>query len=447
MIDPRDEVVNSDEELTGDELEELLDLQKEYDLKKQQLLEKKNKDAAGSKTFIEGLNAVAAKPIKLIDLDKRLFEFDIDQGKSEPCHEVDPLSKEMMRTRYHSAQTINETLKKNDIKLLSVNRALAKIVKPDFKEPQYDNWAFFGYIIDKSDFLTTTKNEKYVRFQIGTFTNTISLNLFGDAYKRYWKLIVGELVMVLNPNIYKHTKGFDFFLTENLNSLVVIGVIEGIGKCQAPGCKKYISTKFKLCEYHELQEEKKMLKNKRMELNGSIKLFNPLERSINEESRIYQNRSQFDSSKYFREDILQKQGSKRKLMDARANNNLEKKLMKMSNTPKFEKIGLLKSRSRQLEQARAKTVEAHNNVRDEFRSLTEGKKINLGMSKTDKIAKRNKWSSTVETLKMDQKQVREASRQASKENKRQQKAEESDDDLEIQFTPQQLQSYKQIRKD
>lgn len=387
--------IYSDTELTPDEDEALIDLQKEYELKKQQLMEKKKQQERGTDKFLNGLQRMAAKPVKPINLDKRIFQFDISLKLPVECDDIELFTKEPLRTKTIDMDQLLSIIKKHDIKPLNVPKLLAKVTKPDFKEPHYDNWAVIGYITEKSEILMTKNGDKYLKMKVGNFSHSVSLNLFGDAYKKHWKVYVGEMIIILNPFIYRHQHGFDLSLTEDLNNLLSIGTIKNITQCQADGCKKYINSKFKLCEFHDIQEEKKFLKNKRMELNGSIKMFNPHERALNEESRIYHAKSQFDGSKYVRDDIFQKQGSKRKLQDERARKNLEKKLLKL-NVPKYEKIGLVKLKTRELQLIKQSHLNYHKQLRDEFKSLAKNKQINLGMSKQDKLAKKHKWSENID---------------------------------------------------
>lgn len=396
-VDPRNEVVVSEDELTGDEHEELHDLQKEYELRKQEILARKKIQEDLANKFIEGLKT-GTRPVKTIDYNNRIFEFDLAGGKSVSCEENDPFTKEPMNSKNFEFPQVIKELTDKKIKLLNVKRCLAKIIKPQYHEPAYDNWAFIGYIVSKSDLLKTIKNETYLRLKIGTFNNTINVNLFGDAYKRYWKMMVGELVIVLNPNIFKNKDGFDFYLTEDWNNMISLGIIKNMGKCNEPGCNRFINNQLKLCEFHEMKQETKFLKNKRMELNGSIKMFNPQERSLNEESRIYTRKSEFDRNKYHDENIFNKTGTKRKLQDEKSNKLLEDRLSKLLNITRYEKIGLLKNVNTQTKINKQKKETNNETLKQELKSLSQAKQMNLGMSRKDKLQKLNKWNENMKRI-------------------------------------------------
>ncbi|CAH6722792.1 minichromosome maintenance protein 10 [[Candida] jaroonii] len=388
MDDPRE--IISEDELTADENEELINLQKEYELKKKDLLEKK------ASKFHENLNT---RQVKKVDFEKRIFSFELPTLEKKEVDETEPLTGIPIRLRYYKHDEIIHIVK--DIKLMNVNKVLAKITKPDYKEPNYNNWAFIGFVVDKSKLLKTIKGEKYLKLRIGNFSHTVSVNLFGEGYSKYWQLPIGELVIILNPNIHKNPKGFDFFISENLNNILSIGMVKNIGKCKDDKCTNYIDPKDQYCDFHQSIQEKKFLKNKRMELNGSVKLFNPLQKrseylkELNEESKIFHMKSNFNSEKFVDENYFRKQGSKRKLEDEKSKRNLEEKLMALGGRAKYENLGLLKK-------TKISPIKSDSkpklNLKEELKSLTKGKKINLGMSKQDKIHKKQKWDKNMNIL-------------------------------------------------
>lgn len=389
MEDPREIV--SEDELTADENEELINLKKEYDLKKKELLNKKQS------TFHENLNT---RQVKKVDYEKRIFSFELPPLDKKEVDENDHLTGIPIRLRYYEQKKVDELLK--DIKLMNVNKTLAKITKPDYKEPNYNNWAFIGFVVDKSQVLKTIKGEKYLKLRIGNFHHSISVNLFGDGYVKYWQIAIGELIVILNPSIHKNPKGFDFYVSEDINNILTIGMIKNIGKCKDEKCTNYIDPKDQYCDFHQSIQEKKFLKNKRMELNGSVKLFNPLRKrseylkELNEESKIFQMKSNFNLEKFIDENYFRKQGSKRKLEDEKSKRKLEEKLMTLGGRAKYENLGLLKK-------SKISPIKPNSkpklNLKDELKLLTKGKKINLGMSKQDKIHKKQKWEKNMNILK------------------------------------------------
>lgn len=476
MIDPRDEEeIRSDDNLTNDEDEELINLQKQYELKVQSVLEKRKKDEKAQQKFVSGITTAPVK--RSINFENRIFTFDLGTPVDLDCDEEETFTRSKLRKRYYTDEAVQNYVQQHNIKLLTVYKVLAKIVKPQFKEPEYDNWAFIGVIVEKS-MLKTQQGDKYIKFRVGNFEHNISINLFGDAMKNCWTKIVGELVIILNPSIHHTGKNFEFYSGDDIRNIISIGIIKDIKKCEEPKCTKYVPGKYQYCEYHELKQEQKFLKNKRMELNGSVKLFNPkhklsqnTQKTYNEDSSLFHLKSQFDGSKYDQDTMFQNKGSKRKLQDAKANENLENKLMKISSI-RYNKIGLVKQ-----------STEMHNPISkskteliNEMKLLTKDKPINLGMSRDDKLNKLKRWndnltkakkpliikattikkpSNPTETSKSSDKSIDRSKIMASLTNRPQPKAklfedfeiESSDDELEISFTGKQLDEYNKLKQD
>lgn len=473
MIDPRDEQIQSDDELTNDEDEELINLQKQYDLKVQSVLAKRKQEEKSQQKFLDGITKVAVK--RSINYENRIFSFDLGDPMDKECDERERFTKMTLRKRYYTDETVQNYVKIHDIKLLTVYKVLAKIVKPQFKEPEYDNWAFIGVIVEKS-VLKTQQGDKYIKFRVGNFEHNISINIFGDAMKSCWTKIVGELVMILNPSIHHTGKNFEFYSSDDIKNILSIGIIKDIKKCEEPKCTKYIPGKYQYCEYHELKQEQQMLKNKRMELNGSVKLFNPkhkqsnlnTNKTYNEDSSLFQLKSNFDSSKYDQDTMFQNQGSKRKLQDAKVNERLENKLKKLSSI-RYEKIGLIKKPSTVTHSPISKSK---TDLINEMKLLTKHKSINLGMSRKDKINKLNKWNDNLKKAKLapinkpnvtnnqtptnlpNNKVIDKSKIMANLTKREQPKAklfedfelESSDDDLDISFTDKQLNEYNKLKQ-
>lgn len=397
-MDPRDEVIDSNDEMTASEDEEVINLQKEYDIRMKELMDKRgHKEINETKSkFAENLQN--QRPTKKLNYDNRIFEFDTLEENSKEVDESDPIIKEKLRLKYHEFSDVERAL--SNIKVVNVNKALAKIHKPYYQEPNYDNWAFIGYITHKTDPLMTKKNEKFMKLSVGNFKNTISVNLFKKSFNRYWKLSIGELIIILNPGIYKKDNGFEFYLNDDLNNIMALGMISNISQCEDPDCKTYISNKFQYCERHEIKQEKKFLKNKRMELNGSVKMFNPNE--INEQTKTYGSESQFNSRLYDKSSIIKPKHhndrKKRMIQDEHINKKLESKLMSANNSDKYRKLGLLKSNDKETTENKISTTNKNNDLKNELTKLTKSRTNNLTKSKHDKVDKLNKWKKNITSL-------------------------------------------------
>lgn len=381
-MDPRDEVSDSNQ-LTEDSDDELADLQKEYELKRQRLLEKKQrKDVPRSPTkpkphalpqiqkpreyvppkqpkasvFGTAFVKTATVTKKQVVLEDRLLSFDnVPKPLNEVVDEKDPLSGQHLQRRFQTADTITQLTEK--VKILRVDKLLAKVVKPRYEEPAYDNWALVGMVMYKSPPLMTAVSErsaprKYMRMLIGNFERKVDVMLFGDAFEKWWKLRVGEVVMVLNPEISRFSGTFALRLTDNLNTVLEIGLARDLGVCEArkadeTRCKVVVNLqKSRLCEFHE---QKKYVQGLRMELNGSVGLRRStkpvLAERANEITKAYaMNVGNWKvDDEYTDPKALDTKSRRRKLDETKTNQKLEQKLMQLDHSLGLAKtLGLVK---------------------------------------------------------------------------------------------------------
>lgn len=426
-----DQIRESNDELTESSSDELKDLQKEYELKLQKILEKKKSKQKLQKKEIEPLPKVEAEIPKTIpqiplspekkevrvakkenteavkiqasnqssnqfqgkkppaassfvkklyeagssksniDYDNRIYEFEnIPKPQNIDLNERDQYSGEVLRKKYITEDDLKRLLE--NIKVLKVEKALAKIAPPDYAEPPYENWCLIGFVVGKSEPKTSKDKKKYIKISVGNYNHSIDIMLFAEAFKKYWKLQLGELIVVLNPqlNVFKPPfKGFNLKLDGAYNSILEIGSVASFGYCSAmkkdnQRCTNVVNTKQNsLCAYH-LDAHFKQSQNKRMELSGSVHLKSPTRNgkkqsmylnkdgkngyldfnTINEKTTVYGiNGGGLDSSHYHRPEILDSVTQKRrKLKDERNNKLLEEKLSSLSNNSTAKKLGLIK---------------------------------------------------------------------------------------------------------
>lgn len=311
MIDPRE--ANGEECLTEDSDDALADLEKEFAIKKQQLLEERARkkqrqvDVERSpsperKPQVEYFQKtkpekpereqpkVVSKPQTLfttqpkssfasrlqepkkasIDLSERIFEFeDVPDYKTIEVAAGDKdrnTGLELLSRRIESAQ-LEQLLR--GIKVLSVRKLLAKVVAPHFEEPRYVNWCFAGMVIFKSPPRHTVNGQKYLQLRVGDFEHSVDVMLFGPAFNRFWKLSPAEVIYILNPKI-KRVKGAPLVsVGEDLMCIVEAGRSRHFGYCEgatkAGLCKHVVDvSRSRLCTYHE----EKKYRGLRMELQG-----------------------------------------------------------------------------------------------------------------------------------------------------------------------------------
>lgn len=415
MEDPRYDIIRSDDELSADTDEELADLQKEYEIRKLKLLEErlkvkevprspnfhsidtknrgeysntgksrhdktnslvnKTRPASVSSQFTDKLykSNYNAKPS--IDLLERLFEFREPEYKHTDVDEIEQLSNKRIRKRYVTNEDLIKILK--GVKVLSVSKLLAKVYPPSYKEPDYLNWCLVGIILYKTDPRSTKNKEssRYMKISLGDFAVHVDIMFFGEAFHKYWKLKVGDIIVLLNPTVRPFSpphKGFNLVFNEPLNSIIEIGSCKDFGYCsyQRPGesaCRSAIDLlKSDMCAYHRELKFKDLM-NRRMDLNGSVSMKPPTNANkavsgaqrrpntysfvdyerINESSKYYLSPGGFSQKNYVDGQILTSSKVKRrKLRDKKNNDRLEEKLVLSHNTERFRQLGLIKDQKR-----------------------------------------------------------------------------------------------------
>lgn len=196
----------------------------------------------------------------------------------QDTEEIEKFSGIQIDQRYIEAGTLETMFE--DKKILRLDRLFQKVYPPDFKEPDYPNWVVIGVITEKSDVkFTNNKSSKYLSLSISNFILNLKLLLFGDAFTKYWKLKVGDIIGILNPRIlpYKNmttktVQTFNLTLNSNFNSIVEIGKAKNLGYCRASFRDKKCNvpidkSQTDYCEYHQNTNYIKSA-SQRMDLNG-----------------------------------------------------------------------------------------------------------------------------------------------------------------------------------
>lgn len=419
-LDPREEQpIDPNEILTEDSSDELADLEKEFEARKARLLAKREKkkdtqstqphiysttpkstDSAKASYFknkevfsnkkdtqikdipvpkeqirsfqkiptssfankLQGIESI--KKPEVINYKERFFEFEgLPPKKILTCsgeESQDDVSGEVLSRRYLEDSVLKNYL--GNVKVLRATKLLAKVYPPKFEEPNYINWCLAGILMHKSEPKTTSNNSKYMALRIGLFSQTVDVMLFGDAFKKYWKLQCGDVVVVLNPSVKGMGKRFSLSLRDDLETIIEVGTLKNYGRCSAKTTQgepcKYIvdSLKNELCSYHE---ESKFKQRSRMELQGSIKPKAPRDKNgnlsqmyfnkgsqkplyigyessgIHEKDVIYTGGEQFDELKYDRPVI---ESASAKLRKQKANQKLRLQLLMRAVPARVEEL-------------------------------------------------------------------------------------------------------------
>ncbi|EGW32398.1 uncharacterized protein SPAPADRAFT_138145 [Spathaspora passalidarum NRRL Y-27907] len=423
------------------------------------VIESKPKEKAKSNFLNKLYDANFQVQLRQIDYDKRRFEFALSEFKSEAfdVDEKEPITGHFLRKRFISANQFQELIKATDpeMKFLKIDKLLAKVNKANnFAEPVYTNWCLVGMVLAKSEPKMTKINTKYMKLKVGNFHHSVDLMLFEQAFEKNWKIQPGNLIAVLNPIVSKYEieKKFGFNLkldNSNVSSIVEIGALRDFGYCKfvkPPNikCQNVINPKeAELCDIHL---DMKYKHSGRMELNGAVQMRSPKKfkktnesgsyfRDYNEDTVITSGGAAPDFKRFQDPKVLQTQNKRRKLLDQRANEKLEKKLSKLSSNSSLNNLNLIKGDNiipKPLEKVRtqgfpnsmisqigydptstpndlktpAQRMKENSRLQELYElSMKNSKSKSLTTSKQDQQLKVDKWKSNIKSLKDYDKKV------------------------------------------
>ncbi|KAH8666348.1 hypothetical protein BX600DRAFT_270681 [Xylariales sp. PMI_506] len=127
------------------------------------------------------------------------------------------------------------------------------------------------------------KRGKYMVLTLVDLQWELELFLFDSAFQRYWKLMPGTLVAILNPAVMpppkgrEHTNRFSLVLNSDEDSVLEIGTARDLGFCKSVKkngeiCNSWVNKKrTEFCEFHmNLALDKRRLARQDLNANGSI---------------------------------------------------------------------------------------------------------------------------------------------------------------------------------
>lgn len=162
------------------------------------------------------------------------------------------------------------------------------------------NFILVGMISYKSDpALSNDGISKYLRIRLTDFHFEILLLLQGDAYNKFWKLPVGSIIAVLNPekvdsysksgrSYSKSANSFMFRITNSL-SILEYARFRDFAHCRGNGSKKCSQVvdikKSRYCDYHQEKRADKAASN-RNEMGTNYRLFAPVDMNGNKQVMV-----------------------------------------------------------------------------------------------------------------------------------------------------------------
>lgn len=141
------------------------------------------------------------------------------------------------------------------------------------------DWVTVGVVVRK---VTQKKSSSGKNFSVwhlsdlclGTENNVLALFLFGSSYDEHWKIQVGRVIAILNPEINKQDDQQISIKIDNAKRLMELGDAKFLGGCKGhrksdgKPCTMYINKKYgEYCEYH-VQAAFKKAKSGRMDLQS-----------------------------------------------------------------------------------------------------------------------------------------------------------------------------------
>jgi minichromosome maintenance protein 10 len=177
--------------------------------------------------------------------------------------------------------------------ILTIPQILKTVKAPDFDPPDWENdYVVLGVICRKTVPLNTKNSvrdnskgnqerDQQGKFMVIKLTDLkweLELFLFDTGFSQFWKLPLGTLIAVLNPDIMPHNRDKDKFslkLSSSDDTILELGTARDLDFCHAQRkdgkeCEEWIdSRKTEYCEFHiQLQVEKS--KRGRMEVNTMV---------------------------------------------------------------------------------------------------------------------------------------------------------------------------------
>jgi minichromosome maintenance protein 10 len=197
-----------------------------------------------------------------------------------------------LKSREMQHNVVTRTLEGKTI--LTIPQLLKTVKAPDYDPPEYENdYVVLGVICSKSTPLNTknavrdqskgnqerNQQGKFMVIKLTDLKWELDLYLFDTGFSQFWKLPLGTLIAVLNPDIMpprnRDTGKFSLKLSSSDDTILELGIARDLDFCHAQrkdgkDCGQWIdSRKTEHCEFHiQLQVEKS--KRGRMEINTMV---------------------------------------------------------------------------------------------------------------------------------------------------------------------------------
>lgn len=195
-----------------------------------------------------------------------------------------------LKSREMQHNVVTRTLENKTI--LTIPQMLKTVKAPEYDPPDWENdYVVLGVICSKSSPKDTKNNVrdqstgnqernqtgKFMVLRLTDLKYELDLFLFDTGFSQFWKLPVGTLIAILNPDIMpprnRDTGKFSLKLSSSDDTILELGMSRDLGFCRAMKkdgkiCEAWVdSRKTEYCEFH-LQLEMEKSKRGRMEFNS-----------------------------------------------------------------------------------------------------------------------------------------------------------------------------------
>lgn len=193
-----------------------------------------------------GLSKSKRKPIDVPEAEATQFE---------------PYSSQHLSKRILPHQVVTRTFSGKKTYIIP---ELLKVVKaPEYDPPEIeDDWVLLGIVAWKSDPKSKQDGSKYMVLKITDLKWELELFLFDSAFTRFWKLTIGTVIAILNPNIWAPPKGridtghFSLTLNSSEDTILEIGTARDLGFCKSikkdgKECGSWVDKRHtEFCDFH-----------------------------------------------------------------------------------------------------------------------------------------------------------------------------------------------------
>lgn len=240
--------------------------------------------SSASRPSSRGFQATSSSFSKYEEIAQRNESFDAPSFES--------LSGLHLKSREMQHSAVTRTLEGKTV--FTIPQLLKTVKAPAYEPPDWENdYVIMGVICSKSTPRDTQNSardnskgnqerKEHGKFMVIRLTDLkweLDLFLFDSGYEHFWKLPVGTLVAILNPDIMppkdRNSGKFSLKLTNSDDTVLEIGVARDLDFCHAKKkdgkeCGQWVDgRKTEFCEFHlSLQVEKS--KKGRMEINGMV---------------------------------------------------------------------------------------------------------------------------------------------------------------------------------